>query len=74
MNPTRLEQIRVHVDEGGKLTHQNAVELLTELEYAVGAVQSLMDDITRGGRPSSISLHSAARFGIAPAIPQERRR
>lgn len=27
-----LEQMRAHVDEGGKLSHQNGVELLAEVE------------------------------------------
>ncbi len=27
-----LEQMRAHVDEGGKLTHINAVELMAELD------------------------------------------
>jgi hypothetical protein len=29
-----LEQMRAHVDEGGTLTHSNAVTLLSELEAA----------------------------------------
>jgi hypothetical protein len=32
MRADYLEQMRAHVDEGGKLSHQNGVDLLTEVE------------------------------------------
>lgn len=32
MRASYLEQMRAHVDDGGKLTHANAVDLLAEIE------------------------------------------
>ena len=47
INKSRLEQMEAHMDEGGKFTHENAVELLQhaltspELVSLEGCVHSL---------------------------------
>ena len=44
MNQAYLDQMRAHVDAGGKLTHRNAVELLTELERLRERIKVLEGD------------------------------
>ena len=41
LRPSYLEQMRAHVDEGGRLSHRNGLDLLAEVERLHGlTVQS----------------------------------
>jgi CRISPR/Cas system Type II protein with McrA/HNH and RuvC-like nuclease domain len=42
MNREQIETLRAFVDAGGKLNHENAVELLAELERARKVIDGLI--------------------------------
>ena len=45
MEPEYIEQMQAHIDEGGKLTHKNALELFAEVKRLMVMNDDLVDDV-----------------------------